>query len=170
MHLKKWVTQLLKTSPLLSNTGVRSELVIEWWMPGEKHHRRIYRHHSPTNAGFAATAGLFCGSGGLAAFTYLELGTGSTAFDVTQTALITPVTDTGLARHAAAVTLVQTTVANDTANLDYTWTATGVKILREIGIFNAASGVTMADRTVFDAITTADTMQVHMTYKEKFSA
>jgi hypothetical protein len=169
MRLKQvfsFMARLLRRRDIV---GVREELITEWWMPGGKHHRRVYHPHSPTNTGVAAIAGLAGNVDSQVAFTYLALGTDATAAAVTQTALIAEITDTGLARHTATVSRVQTTVANDTLQLVYTWTASGVKILREIGILNAASTGIMASRIVYDAITTSNGMQVQMTHKLQFA-
>ncbi|GAH59824.1 unnamed protein product, partial [marine sediment metagenome] len=102
--------------------------------------------------------------------TYLALGTDATGEAATDTALIAEITDTGLARAAATVSRVTTTVANDTLQLLYEWTATGVKILREIGALNAGAAGTLLARKTYDAITTADTDHVKMTYKFPFTA
>ncbi len=169
MRIKNMFKRILSDLGLLSVVGVREELIVEWWMPGGKHHRKVYHPHSPTNTGVAAVAGLVGNVDSQTAFTYLALGTDATAAAVTQTALLAEITDTGLARHTATVSRVQTTVANDTTQLVYTWTASGVKVLREIGILNAASTGIMLSRIVYDAITTANLMQVQMTHKVQFS-
>lgn len=105
-----------------------------------------------TSAGKAGVASRINGSGSEAAFTYLELGTGTTAAAVGNTALETPITDSGLARAAATCTRTTTSVANDTAKLDYTWTASGSKAITECGAFNAASSGTLLARNVFSAV------------------
>ena len=89
-----------------------------------------------TTAGKVETAKLICGSDSPVKFTYLELGTGSTAFAVGQTALVTAVTGSGLARAVATASIVTTTVTNDTAQLVKEWTASGTVTVREVGLFN----------------------------------
>lgn len=103
-----------------------------------------------TNAGKVELVGLAGGIGTPAkvAFKYLEVGTGTTAFAATQTTLITPVTDSGLARALVTPTQTTTTVENDTLQLSKTWTASGTKTLGEVGVFNAASTGTMGSRYV----------------------
>ena len=101
-----------------------------------------------TNTGMAEMSGLVGNTGSKTAFTYLAVGTGTTAFAVTQTELVTEITDTGLARAAATVSQTQTTVSDDTLQLQYTWTASGSKTLGEIGVFNGSSGGTMGWRQV----------------------
>ena len=80
---------------------------------------------------------------------YLELGTGTTAYDKAQTTLVTPITDSGLARALATVTRVTTTETNDTVQCSYTWSSiTGSKTLGEYGVFSASSSGTMYARRV----------------------
>jgi hypothetical protein len=113
-----------------------------------------------TNAGLAVVSGLVRDTGSETAFTYLELGTGTTAFSATQTALVTPITDSGLARASATASQETTTVTDDTSQLTHQWTASGSKTVAEAGIFNGASGGTMLARTKLTtarALTSGDT-------------
>jgi len=105
-----------------------------------------------TNAGKAEMSNLFGDVDSPTAFTYLALGSGSTAFAVTQTALVTEITGNGLARTATSVAITQetTTVTDDTTQFVKTWTASGTETVREAGIFNASSGGDMAARKVLD--------------------
>jgi len=105
-----------------------------------------------TDTGRAATASRLNGSGGEAAFTYLEIGTGTTAAAVGNTALVTPITTGGGARAAATVSRVTTDTTNDTARLVYTWTFSSSFAVTEAGAFNAASAGTMLNRQVFTAV------------------
>lgn len=167
-------TRLLKRfrwwlSPLIP-IGISDELTVEAFVHGKRVYYCKVKGRCPTNAGFAEVAGLVGNTGSPTAFTYLALGTGSTAAAPAQTTLVAEITDTGLARHVATVSRVTTTVANDTLQLLYEWTATGVKILREIGAFNAGAAGDMLARKVFAALTTEDTMVVKMTYKFPFTA
>jgi len=163
----KWlVSKFIK----VDRFGMRDELHIEVWHEGVKTVDKVYKGRCPTNAGFAEVAALVGNVGSPTAFTYLAVGTGSTAADPTDTTLVTEVTDTGLARAAATVSRVTTTVADDTLQLLHEWTATGIKILREIGAFNAGAAGDMLARKVYDAITTAETDHVKMTYKFPFTA
>lgn len=118
-----------------------------------------------TNAGMAEVANLIGSVSTPAAFTYLALGTGTTAAAVTDTALQSELTDTGLARAAATMSRVTTNVANDTTQLVKTWTATGSKAITECGVLNAASTGILLGRQVFSAINTATSDQVTVTYK-----
>jgi len=91
----------------------------------------------------------------LPAFSYLAVGTSSTAVAITDTTLNAEITDTGLARASATVSRVTTTVTNDTLQLTYTWTASGVKSIQEIGILNAASTGILLSHALTGTITTA---------------
>jgi len=113
-----------------------------------------------TNAGLAIVSGLIGATGSEVAFTYLELGTGTTAFAASQTALVTAITDSGLARAAATVSQETTTQTDDTLQLTKQWTASGSKTVAEAGIFNGSSGGTMLARTKLTsarALTSGDT-------------
>ena len=99
------------------------------------------------SAGRAQLA-LLAGDASATPFSYLELGTSNTATAVAQTALQAAISDSGLARASATVSRVTTTVANDTLQLVYVWTASGTKAVEEIGIFNAASTGTMLGRAL----------------------
>jgi type IV secretory pathway TrbL component len=161
--LKRWLFHT-------DGVGINEELHIEQWRNGKKIYDRTYKAHSAVNAGLALVADRVGAVAAGAAVTYLALGTDSTAVAATQTTLGAEITDTGLARASATVTRVTTTVTNDTLQLYHDWTATGVKILREIGAFNDASAGSMLARKVYDAITTANTDHVIMTYKFPFTA
>lgn len=100
-----------------------------------------------TNAGKAQLA-LLAGDATAVPFTYLEVGTSATAFGASQTTLVAEITDTGLARVAATVTRVTTTVTNDTLQLTGNWSVTGAKTVEEVGMFNASSSGTMLGRAL----------------------
>lgn len=117
-----------------------------------------------TNAGLALLAGRLNGSGSPAAATYLALGIGTTAANASDTALESEITDSGLTRQAATVSLVTTTVTNDTARLTYTWTASGSKAITEVGALNASSSGTLLGRRVFSAVNVVSSDQIQVTY------
>lgn len=166
-RLRNWLLKYLVRSDRI---GLTDELTIEQYRNGKLIHKQVVKGRCPTNAGFALVADRVGAVAAGAAVTYLALGTGDTPADPAQTALVAEVEDTGLERVAATVTRVTTIVENDTLQLLHEWTATGVKILREIGAFNAGAVGTMLARKVYDAFTTADTDHVKMTYKFPFSA
>ena len=121
-----------------------------------------------TNAGFAQLA-LLAGDASATPFTYIAVGTSSTAPAVTDTTLTAEITDTGLARVAGTVSRVTTTVTNDTYRVTTTWTATGSKTIEEVGVFNASSAGTMLSHalTTSKAVTNGETLTG--TYSLRFS-
>ena len=118
-----------------------------------------------TNAGFAGAAGRLMGSGAPAAFTYIAVGTGTTAAAVTDTALQTETTTSGLARANGTVSLVTTTVTNDTAQVTNTFSVTGTVAVTESGVLNAASAGTLLTHQVFSAINVASGDSLQVTWK-----
>ncbi len=121
------------------------------------------------NVAFAVFSGLAGNTGSQAAFTYLAVGTSSTAFAASQTALQAEITDSGLERAAATVSRVTTTQTNDTLQLTKTWTATGSKTVEEIGVFNASSAGVMGGRALTTTKTLTSTDVLVGTYQIKFA-
>ena len=121
-----------------------------------------------TNAGFAQLA-LLAGDASATPFTYIAVGTSSTAPSVTDTNLTAEITDSGLARAAGTVSRVTTTVTNDTYQVTYQWTASGSKTIEEVGGFNASSGGTMLCHalTTSKAVSNGETLTG--TYRLKFA-
>lgn len=103
------------------------------------------------NAGLAEIAGLIGNTGTPTAFTYLAVGSGSTAAAATDTALETELTDGGLERASATVTRATTTATNDTLQLVKAFTVTDTKTVREVGVFNASENGDMMSRSVLTA-------------------
>lgn len=106
------------------------------------------------------STGITDGDGAPTAFTYVAVGTGTTAFSSSQTALVAEVVDSGLARAAATVTNETTTLTGDTMRWVKTWTASGSKTIGEVGVFNASSSGEMLERYVLAAtraLTSGDT-------------
>lgn len=103
------------------------------------------------NAGLAEIAGLIGNTGSPTAFTYLAVGSGSTAATATDTTLETELTDGGLERSSATVTRATTTATNDTLQLVKTFTVTDTKTVREVGVFNASENGDMMSRSVLTA-------------------
>jgi hypothetical protein len=120
------------------------------------------------SAGKALLASL-AGDASAVPFTYLALGTSSTAPAAGQTALVAEITDTGLARAAATVSRVTTTVTNDTLQLVYTWTASGSNTVKEVGVFNAASSGTMLSRALTTTRNFVNNDTFIVTYKVAFA-
>ena len=122
-----------------------------------------------TNAGLAVIAGLAGDVDSQTAFTYLAVGTDSTAESAAQTALVAEITDTGLARASATVTRETTNQANDTLQLYKEWTATGAKTIEEIGGFNHVSAGSMLGRKLTGSKTLANGENLQATYKFIFA-
>lgn len=124
--------------------------------------------NSIMNAGLAQLASL-AGDASATPFTYLALGTSSTAVAASQTALQAEITDTGLARASATVSRVTTTQTNDTLQEYYEWTASGSKTIEEVGIFNASSAGVMLSRALTSTKTVTNGEKINVTYKVKFA-
>lgn len=105
-----------------------------------------------TNAGLAGIASRINGSGGEAAFTYIAVGTGTTAAAAGDTALQTELASSGLSRANGTVSRVTTDVTNDSARVTYTFTVTGSQAVTEAGLLNASSSGTLLARQVFSAV------------------
>lgn len=118
-----------------------------------------------TTAGKAGISARINGVGSPTAYTYLAVGTGTTAPASGNTALETEITDSGLARTAATASQVTTTTTNDTAQLSYTWTVSGTKAVTECGILNASTSGTMLGRQTFSAINVVSGDSLQITYK-----
>jgi hypothetical protein len=118
--------------------------------------------------GFAQLA-LLCGDASAVPFTFLAVGTSTTAVAINQTALVAEIVDSGLARVAGTVSRITTTGTNDTYRITTTWTASGSKTIEEVGVFNAASAGTMLSRalTTSKAVTSGETLTG--TYTLKFA-
>lgn len=121
-----------------------------------------------TNVGKAQLA-LLAGDATAIPFTYLAVGTSSTAVAATDTTLNAEIVDTGLARAAGTVSRVTTTTTNDTLNVTYTWTASGTKVVQEIGLFNAASVGTILGHALTGTRSLINADQLVGTYKVVFA-
>jgi hypothetical protein len=93
-----------------------------------------------TDAGLAAITNRLGGLGGTAAFTYLAVGTSTTAFGASQTGLIAETTGNGLDRLSVTPTAETTTKSGDTLQLSNVFSVTGSVTVGEVGILNAAYG------------------------------
>lgn len=158
------VLEFLKVDPLAIRGNVRmvchaADGTLKWdtgWF-----------HNLIVNAGIVQMATL-CGASGTP-FSYIAVGTSSTAVSASQTALSAEITDTGLQRASATVSLVTTTVTNDTRRFVKVFTATGSKTVEEVGIFNASSGGTMLGRALTGTKSLTNTDTLTITYDVKFA-
>ena len=119
-----------------------------------------------TNAGFAGQASRCNGDGAEAAFTYIAVGTGTTAAAVGDTTLETETAASGLSRAAGTASRKTTDVTNDTASLTKTFTVTGTVAVTESGVLNAAAAGTLLSRQVFSAVNVinGDSLQITWDY------
>lgn len=128
-----------------------------------------------TDAGRAAISGLLNGSGAPAAFTSIGQGTGTTAFATGNTALETGkaadgTSDSGvhaLASGSTTVSIVTTTITNDTAQWQGTISETATIAITESGVFNANTNGTMLCRQTFSAINVVSGDSLQFTWKVK---
>jgi len=126
-------------------------------------------HNLVTTTGKAGAASRLNGSGAEAAFTYLAVGTGTTAAAIGDTTLQTEIATSGLSRVNATASRVTTTTTNDTAQLANTFTVTGTAAVTEAGILNAASVGTLLCRQVFSAVNVLSGDTFILTYKVQCS-
>ena len=117
-----------------------------------------------TNASLAAITGLVGNTGSQSAFTYIALGTSSTAVSAAHTALQAEIVDSGLARASATVSRTTTTQTNDTLSLTKTFTVTGTKAIEEIGVFNASSAGVMLARALTGTVNVVNGNTIVTTY------
>ena len=111
------------------------------------------------NKGLEAVMDLAGGLGNYVAFTYLMVGTDTTAAAVTDTALGSETTTSGLARVSVTPTLEDTTTTKDTLQLSTTFTVTGSVTVGEVGVGNAAAAGQLLIRSVLSptkALTSGD--------------
>jgi hypothetical protein len=118
------------------NIRLKDILIIEHYRNGKKIDERVVEN-LVVNVGKAQVSGLI---GGVVTgvFSYLALGTGTTAPSSTDTALQSEVV-----RVASTNSRVTTNVTNDTLQLQATFNFTSSYAITEAGIFNASSGGTM---------------------------
>lgn len=124
-------------------------------------------HNVTTNTGKVALAALF--GTGSTYFSYVGIGTGTTAEAATDTALQIEITTGGGARAVATYSAVTTTLTNDTAQLLKTFTFSSSFSVSETGTFNASSGGVMCNRKTFTAIPVVSGDQLTLIHQFKIS-
>jgi len=157
-----WVHKLIKWG-LLSPLHPKIPVLFGYWSDS------LELKNLVVNAGKAGVASRINGAGGEAAFTYIAIGTGTTAPAAGDTALQTEISTGGGARAAATATRVTTSVTNDTAQLQVTFNFTASFAVTESGVFNAASAGTMLARQTFTAINVANGDSLQVTWKFQVS-
>lgn len=132
-------------------------------------------HNLITTAGKGAMSSRINGSGGVAAFTSIGQGVGTTAANVADTALETGKDASGsadsgvhvLATASVTASRVTTTVTNDTAQLVGTVSELATMAITESGVFNADTNGTMLCRQVFSAVNVVSGDSLQFTWKIK---
>lgn len=122
-----------------------------------------------TSAGKAAIAGLVGNTGSITAFSYLAVGTSSTAVAVGQTALQAEISTNGLSRASATVSRTTTTVTNDTVTFYKSFTVSGSSTVEEIGVLNASSNGILLGRALTGSVALVNGDQFQATYNVIFS-
>jgi len=111
------------------------------------------------NKGLEAVMDLAGGLANYSAFTYLMVGTSTTAAAAADTALGAETTTAGLARVSVTPTLATTTTTSDTLQLTNTFTVTGSVTVGEVGVGNEAAAGQLLIRSVLSptkALTSGD--------------
>lgn len=152
----------------MNNLTIKGFIKLDHFRDGKLLSSTGWRRNTITSAGKAQIA-LLAGDASATPFTYLAVGTSTTAPAANQTALVAEITDSGLERAAATVSRTTTTVTNDTLQLTKTWTASGSKTVEEIGIFNASSAGTMLGRALTTSKILVSGDQLVATYKVQFT-
>jgi hypothetical protein len=118
-----------------------------------------------TNAGRDAIVDAFTGAFDLSTFNYHDCGTGTTAEGVTNTTLVTPISE-------ARVTGVQSQPTSDTYQSIGTFTFASTYAITEHGLFSqsARPGGVLLDRTVFPPINVTSGDKIEFTFTLSFTA
>ncbi len=126
-------------------------------------------HNKMTNAGLAVISGLVGNTGAQTAFTYLALGTSTTAVSASHTALQAESASSGLTRVSATVARVTGSQTNDTLRLTNSFTCgvAGPVVIEEVGIFNAASTGVMLARALSGSFSLVSGNVLAVTYDWK---
>jgi len=123
-----------------------------------------------TNAGFAGLSALLGDLSSPTAFKWVGIGTGTTAANVTDTALETEITTGGGERTlATTISQVTTSVTNDTLRLQETFTFSSGFSVTEYGVFDAISSGTLLARVVRAATVVVSGEAVGVDWKIDFS-
>jgi hypothetical protein len=111
-----------------------------------------------TNIGLAEMANLVIGGG--TAFSYIAIGTGTTAATVGDTAL-----ETEVQRESATTSRVTTNTSNDTSQWVYTFNFSGAAAITEYGVLNADTAGTLLLHIVDSAVNVNDGDSLQVTIK-----
>jgi len=117
-----------------------------------------------TNSGRAQSAGYLSNTVAQVATYYGNVGTGAGTAAVADTTLFTEV---GSARIAITPTRVTTTVANDTAQYLFTYTATGSITITNAGYFPASTGSVVLQKSDHSGIPVLNGDSIAYTFKNQ---
>lgn len=171
MKLKTFLTLIVAISLLVffqcgkqngmkDSTRLKGELIVKVKKANQSEWKTVvHKKNLVVNTGIAQVAGLINGTA-TGEFSYIAIGSGTTAPSATDTAL-----QNELARGDATESRVTTDTTNDTAQWVYTFTATSSWAVSEAGVFNASSGGTMLNRVTFSTINLAQNDQLQVTFK-----
>lgn len=153
---ENWLFRTLMKMGIVSPHAVKIPFLFGTWADSRVISNLI------TNTGMAGVASRINGAGSEAAFTYIALGTGTTAAAAANSALETEITTGGGQRANATASRVTTTQTNDTAQLVHTFNFTATFAVTESGVLNAASTGVLLARQVFSAVNidNGDSLQV----------
>ena len=113
------------------------------------------------NTGLAQTAELIIGAG--TAMSNISIGTGTTAFDSTSTAL-----NNEYKRDTATTSTATTDVTGDTSQFIHTFSFTESKAITEAGVFNSSGAGEMLAAQTFSAVNVASGDSLQITFKIDF--
>lgn len=132
---------------------------------GEVIGTREVKNRCVTNAGRDAIVDAFTGTFTLSNFNYHDCGTGTTSENVSDTALVSPVTE-------ARVSGTQSQPTSDTYRSVATITFSNSYAITEHGLFSQSSkpGGVLLDRTVFSAINVQAGDSIQFTFDISFSS
>jgi len=143
--------------------SMRGRFYLELFRNGKSVH---YEESDNTimNLGLASVSGLILTDIGGTAFDNIAIGTGTTAPNATQSALVAETY-----RNAGTGSQITTSVANDTSRITTSVAITNSNVFTEAGIFDATSSGVMLARTTFSAITASNGDTVNVGYDVVFS-
>lgn len=117
------------------------------------------------SAGKAGVASRINGAGSEAVFDYIAIGTGTSSAAAGNTTLETEITTNGGQRAQGTASRITTSVTNDTAQVQKTFTFTGSFAVTEAGLLNAASSGVLLARQVFSAVNVVSGDSLQITWK-----
>ena len=148
---------------ITENVGLTGHIDILHFREGELIDERHIKNVI-TNTGKAEVAGLINGDT-TGPFTYIAIGTGTTAADATDTALESEISSGGGERTSATCSRTTTDTTDDTAQLVATFNFTSSFAVTETGVFDAASDGIMLCRQTFSALNVQSGDSLQITWK-----